>query len=244
MLILTLALGQFGCSKTEENQTGENMFGLFRKDDSVENFWMWFSENEKTYRNFQRDPEKYLNEILAKVKKISGGLSVELEPPKDGVINMTISADGVSDLFPIVQKTIEKSPKINGWNFYAFRQRMPVEKIKDMTLTVKGYTLDPNKMKFMPLVSGNTLDIIIFVDDINDVNENQIAYGGLIILDNLLGEYDCVKAVRSYDFHVFPTDPKQLAELKPLIEIAKYIDDFRLRKNWNAIFLIVDSLIW
>jgi hypothetical protein len=47
----------------------------------------------------------------------------------------------------------------------------------------------------------------------------------------LLGEYDCVKKVRNYDFHTMPTDRDLLSELKPLVEIASYVDNFHRQKN-------------
>jgi hypothetical protein len=206
------------------------MFGLFKKGDKIDHFWTWFSENEKTYRRFQDNPEKYLNELLSKAKKISDGLAIELEPPKDGVINMTISADGAIDLFPIVQQIVEKAPKISDWKFYAFRQRMPVDKVKGMVLKAQNHELNPDKMKFSPIVTGDTLDIIIYADDITEENYNQVAYGGLMLVDNILGEYDCVTKVRSYDFHNMPPNADKLNDLFPLLELAKYVDNFHKRK--------------
>lgn len=205
------------------------MFGLFKNGDPIENFWTWFSTNEKDYRMFQENPDKYLDELLLKAKKMAGGLAIELEPPKDGIINMTISADGDIDLFPTVQKIVDKAPKIKGWNILAYRQRMPIDKVKGMTLKIQDQILDPVKMKFFPIISGDTLDIIIYTDHVTDDNRNKVAYGCLMLLDNLLGEYDCVKKVRSYDFHSLSTGQKELAELKPLIEIANYIDNFHTR---------------
>ncbi len=206
------------------------MFGLFKKGDPIENFWTWFSENEKTYRSFQDNPDKYLNELLAKAKKIAGGLAIELEPPKDGIINMTISADGVADLFPTVQQIVDKAPKINGWKFYAFRQRMPADKVKGMVLKAQNHELNPDKMKFSPIVNGDSIDIIIYADNITEENYNQVAYGGLMLVDNILGEYDCVTKVHSYDFHNMPSGAGKLTDLFPLLELATYVDNFHKRK--------------
>lgn len=206
------------------------MFGLFKKDDPIENFWTWFSENEKTYRNFQDNSDKCLNELLSKAKKISDGLAIELELPKDGTINMTISADGVADLFPIVQQIVDKAPKVSGWKFFAFRQRIPTEKVKGMVLKIQNREFNPGKMKFSPIINGDSLDIIIYADNITEENHNQVAYGGLILIDNILGEYDCVTKVRSYDFHNMPQNADNLNDLFPLLELAEYVDDFHIRK--------------
>lgn len=227
---IILLLGQISCSVVSEKQNNKNMFGLFKNGDPIENFWTWFSENEKTYRNFQHNTDKYLNELLSKTKKISNGLAIELEPPKEGIINMTVSADGIIDLFPIVQQIIEKAPKINGWKFYAFRQRIPTDKAKGMILKAQDHELNPNKMKFSPIVTGDILDIIIYVNNITEENHNQVAYGCLMLVDNILGEYDCVTKVRGYDFHNMPPNADNLTDLLPLLELAQFVDYFYSRK--------------
>lgn len=144
---------------------------------------------------------------------------------------MTISADGVADLFPVVRKIVDKAPTITGWKVFAFRQRMPAEKVKGMVLKAQNHKLNPDKMKFSPIVTGNTLDIIIYADDITEENYNQVAYGGLMLVDNILGEYDCVTKVRSYDFHNMPPNAANLTDLFPLLELATYVDNFHNRKK-------------
>lgn len=214
-------------TKINTNSYFTSMFGLFKKGNSIEIFWKWFSDNEKNYRNFQSDPDRYLTELVKNVRKIVNGLAVELEPSQHGIINMTISADGDIELFPIVQKTVDCAPEIDGWKFFAFRQRMPADKVKGMILKAHDHTLDPNEMKFYPITSDATLDIIVYADHVTEENKTNVAYGCLLLLDNLLGEYDCVKKVRSFDFHSMPTDPIELSEMKPLIEIGNYVDGFQ-----------------
>ena len=144
---------------------------------------------------------------------------------------MTVSADGDRDLFEIVQNIISKAPKIEGWKFIAFRQRMSPEQIKGMKLSAGRDELDPGKMKFFPMIEGDSLDIIIYAKGVTEENYIDIAYKGLLLLDNILGEYDCVTKVRSYDFHPMPTSKKELADLLPLLDIAAYVDNFHKSKK-------------
>jgi hypothetical protein len=206
------------------------MVDAIEKNNSIESFWSWFSKNERIYRNFQSDPSEYLDKLLSEIKKISNGLAIELEMPKDGIINMTISADGDMNLFPIVQQIIDKAPKVDGWLFWAFRQRISIEKVKSLILKVQDQELDPSKMKFFPIISGDILDIIIYTNLVTKENRNQIAYCCLMLLDNLLGEYDCVTKIHNYDFHTMPTDLREFNKLKPLLEIANYVDNFNSKK--------------
>lgn len=201
------------------------------KADPIDDFWRWFKANESRLRNFESDPDKYLNELLAQSKKVRPGIALELEPPENGIINMTISANGDIDLFETVKAIVAKAPKINGWNFFAFRQRVATSKLKDLKLKIGAFELDPAKMKFFPVVEGDTLNIIVYVAGLTDDNFNEIAYGGLLILDNILGEYDCVTKVKSYDFHPMPSRKEELKELQPLIDIAEYVDKFHAGKK-------------
>jgi hypothetical protein len=219
------------CKANNKQEKGNNMLGLFKKGDPIETFWTWFKDNEKRLRKFEENPDKYLTEVLTQTKKIQAGLAIEFEPPKDGVINMTVSADGDKNIFSVVQNIVAKAPTVEGWKFIAFRQRMNLEQVKGMKLKAEDHELDPQKMKFFPMVNGDTLDLIIYAKGVTEENYNQIAYGGLLLLDNILGEYDCVTKVRSYDFHNMPTKKEELDELLPLLDLAAYVDKFHNSKK-------------
>jgi hypothetical protein len=227
-LVLTLGItdGNIQPLKTEKE-----MFGLFKKQDPIGKFWQWFQKNEPRLRYFQQNPDKILTEVLDNAKKIERGLAIEFEPPANNIIKVTVSADGDKNLFSVVKEIVAKAPKIQGWEFIAFRQRMPSDLVKGMVLKAQGHELNPNKMKFFPIVEGDTLDIIVYAENITEENFNQVAYGGLLIIDNILGEYDCVMKVRNYDFHNMPVEKEELKDLKPLLELAEYVDNFHKTKN-------------
>ncbi|MET0574165.1 MAG: hypothetical protein ABWZ79_22300 [Pedobacter agri] len=227
-LILTLVVISVFTNCNANSETGKkvNAQEVLPENGPIEKFWIWFKEQEQQLKKFEENPDKYLTEIHTEAQKIKAGLVIELEPPQNGVINMTVSADGDKNLFEDVKSIIAKAPKIEGWNFLAFRQRISLEKVKRMKLKVGDEELDPAKMKFFPVVSGKDLDIIIYTKGVTEENYTQIAYNGLLLLDNILGEYDCVTKVRSYDFHDMPTKKKELEGLMPLIELPAYVDKF------------------
>ncbi len=206
------------------------MFGLFKKQDPIEKFWKWFQTNEKNLRDFLKNPDKVLTQVLENAKKIQSGLAIEFEPPKDNIINVTISADGDRNLFPKVLDIVAQAPKIEGWSFVAFRQRIPPDQVKGMVLEAQDHKLIPDKMKFFPIISGDSLDIIIYAKDITEENFDQVAYGGLMLVDNILGEFDCVTKVHSYDFQNMPTRTEELKDLRPLLELATFVDSFHRKK--------------
>jgi len=231
LLLLTITLTSTVCKANDKQVKEISVFSLFKKSDPIEKFWSWFKENEKRLKKFEEDPDKYLNEVLTQAKKIQAGLAIEFEPPKNGIINVTVSADGDRQLFEVVQSIVDKAPKMEGWKFIAFRQRMSLEQVKGMKLKAEGHELDPNKIKFFPIISGDTLDIIIYIKGVTEENYNQVAYGGLLLLDNILGEYDCVTKVRSYDFHEMPVKKEEFAGLLSLLDLASYVDNFHKSKK-------------
>lgn len=204
---------------------------LHYKTDTIDHFWSWFVKNEKRLRNFQSDPDKYLNELFIQVKKIKAGLAIEFEPPQNGIINMTVSANGDPELFQLVRDIVERSPAVKGWKFFAFRQRMPATAVKEMKLTVGELILDPAQMKFFPVIESQQLNIIIYANGITGQNYNQVAYACFILLDNILGEYDCTIKVNSFDFQRMPDQAAELNDLKPLLELAGYVDAFYKQRD-------------
>jgi hypothetical protein len=231
ILLIAITFALTTCKANNKQEKENNMLGIFKKGDPIEKFWTWFKDNQKRLRMFEENPDKYLTEVLTQAKKIQAGLAIEFEPPKNGIIKMTVSADGDRNIFSVVQNIVAKAPTVEGWKFIAFRQRMNLEQVKGMRLKAQDHELDPDKMKFFPMINGDTLDLIIYANDVTEENYNQIAYGGLLLLDNILGEYDCVTKVRSYDFHNMPTKKEELAELFPLLDLAAYVDKFHSTKK-------------
>ncbi|MCG2614036.1 hypothetical protein LZZ85_07075 [Terrimonas sp. NA20] len=199
--------------------------------DAIEQFWKWFSKNESRLRAFESDPDKYLMELLEQSRKIKRGLAIELEPPKNGIINMTVSADGNVELFALVTEVVSRSPAIKGWKFIAFRQRMPSSVVKEMNMKVGPLLLEPSKMKFLPVVEHGKLNVIIYADGVTAENYEQIAYAGLILLDSVLGEYDAATKVEAFDFRTLPEKGREGPVPQPFLELAKFVDDFHKNKR-------------
>jgi hypothetical protein len=213
LLIITALVSAFFTADVEYNN-----------QDPVVQFWTWFQLNEKKLQNYDKDPARYIGEIHTQLQKIAPGLAVEGEATRNGIRNITITADGDETLFPIVQELVKKSPKLSGWNFIAFRQRVDFESANELSIRAGDIELAVKDMKFFPVREKDSLDIIIYVKGITEDNYMEVAYHGLILLDNLLGEYDCVMKVRSYDFHPMPAKKEELAELKALITLPAYLD--------------------
>jgi len=193
--------------------------------ETINAFWNWFSQHQLTFRSIIDGEYDYIDSILNELRKIQKGLAVEFERSTDKIA-MTISADGVAENFDIVQQIVQESPEINSWEFIAFRQPVAKEKIDDLTITVSGVSLDPKHLMFLPIVEDELLYIQIFYDALTEENENMISYGCLMLLDNIIGEFDCVTKVAGYEFYNLSEATDFIEELRPLTQMRDFLDEY------------------
>ena len=110
------------------------------KEKLIGAFWSWFLENQEKLRSILKGEHDYIDLILNELSKIQRGLAVEFEGTVEN-ITMTISADGILENFDTVKHLIEYAPAIQNWKFIGFRQPVPKDKVKDITLKVMVLTL-------------------------------------------------------------------------------------------------------
>ncbi|GGK88240.1 hypothetical protein ACD591_19145 [Rufibacter glacialis] len=188
-------------------------------------FWSWFIENQEKLRSILKGEHDYIDLILNELSKIKRGLAVEFEGTADNIL-MTISADGILENFDTVKNLIENAPSIQHWKFIGFRQPVPKEKIKNITVKVSGVQLDPIQLKFLPIVEDDRLYIQIFHEGLTDENENIISYGSLMLLDNIIGEYDCVTKVAGNEFYDLKESEEFIEDLRPLTEMGDFLEEY------------------
>ena len=189
----------------------------------IQEFWDWFTKKHLSLRKIMDGDFDLIDSILIELKKIESGLAVEFEENEENIL-MTISANGVKENFEIVKRIVQSSPKIQGWKFVAFRQPLNEDKVENLSITVKGYEINSKYLQFIPIEEEGKLYILIFSDKITDENRNDIGYACFLILDNLIGEYDCVTKVNGYEFYNFYQPDYNQAQAKPLTKIRDFID--------------------
>lgn len=200
-----------------------------KKSDDKENmiiqFWEWFTNQQFKLERITDGDYGLIDKVLIELRKIQTGLAVEFE--KNGnVIIMTISADEIEDNFEIVKGIIKHAPKIDKWDFVAFRQPVQREKINSITIKVKEITLDPKTVWFRALREENNLYIQIFSDILTEENRGEVGYGCLMLLDNLIGEYDCVKKITAFEFYNTSEAQDFMEELETLTDIRDFLDNY------------------
>jgi len=220
-LLLVLTCCAAGCSDGQTNTTlpySQSQYDRIK----IKNFWEWFRRERLLFETMTDDNrDERLNLILEHLAPISEDLALEVSKEFHGVRDIIISADGDKSKFPIVEEIVKRAPKIPGWTVTAFRQKAN----EDFVLTYENFRLSPSEMSFRPFIDGDSLDLLIYADSIENKNQDDVVKYGLIAMDNVIGEYAATIKVRSFQFK----DKREIAKgekVYKLDKLPKFVDAF------------------
>jgi len=191
------------------------------KSNPEEDFWKWFAKNEKfIYENIENKDkqEKLFDDISSRLHKIDENLVFEFSPIHENKIReFSVSADGIKESFPAVEKLISISPKIVNWQFSAFRQRVPSD---DLTLDFGKFKIGYDDIYFRHSTSNNELGIELNIRNYDESAQMQNAI--YILLDSLLGEYDVTMNIDWIEW--IKLDENNVENLNKLTNLRELID--------------------
>lgn len=196
-------------------------FSIFNKESKEEKFWNWFEKNQETYYSEIENleiREQIFDELTKNLKKVNKDLVFEFSPiHENNVREFTISAEGMKELFPIVEKLIEKAPKLKNWKFNAFRQRIPGD---DFEIQYGDLKIGYSDIYYRSENDNGKLGIELNIKDYNGNGQTQNAI--YILLDGLIGEYDVTTKIGWIEW--VKLNKNEIKNLKPIIELRNEID--------------------
>ena len=196
-------------------------FSIFNKETKEEKFWKWFEKNHETYYTEIENLEirdDLFDELTKNLKKVNEDLIFEFSPiHENNVREFTISAEGMKELFPIVEKLIEKAPKLKNWKFNAFRQRIPGD---DFEIQYGDLKIGYSDIYYRSEKDNGKLGIELNIKNYDGKGQTQNAI--YILLDGLIGEYDVTTKIGWIEW--VELDKNEIKNLKPIIELRKEID--------------------
>jgi hypothetical protein len=195
------------------------MFSTEDRSVQIKEFWQWFDENKFHYMDPEDEWDGELDLLQEKVESIDPGLSVEITSDMESFFELTISANGEIGKFPMVRETVSKAPKIEGWEIVAFKQPIGV----GFTINEEDFQFKTSEMYFYPYYLDDYLDIVIYTDNLEKVDEDMKIYYGYKILMEVIGEYDAATKVKNcflYDMADFEKE-----SLIPLSLLKQYIEE-------------------
>jgi hypothetical protein len=206
------------------------MLNIFKKKDPIDEFWNWFVKNRKAFEDLPSHDDDYaqrqLRLISRELQKVSDGLLVEVSKNAEGLRDLTITAEGNTQKFPIIQQIVERSPEIPGWKITAFRQPMPV----GIVLNAGDLEYNPVEMFFEAFDDNGELDILIYAKNLAKVEKEKAFHFGMVLMDNFLGEYDTAVSVRRFGFRDV-AEVEDHDALFPLTGLPAFVADFHRTNN-------------
>ncbi len=91
-------------------------------------------------------------------------------------------------------------------------------------------TLNMENMRFASFDEDGELEVCIFAENIADEDHDKVFHFGMIMIDNLVGEYDTAMNLSAVEFRGIEQAPDDW-HLRPLIELPEAVDQFRQRTN-------------
>lgn len=178
----------------------EKIFGRPEQPISnTEDFWRWFSQNEKNYHkvvsqhsNIDKD---FFSKLAPKLNQLREGIFYLTGMWDESTVELILTADGNLKNISTVEEIISSAPKIDGWRFTAHK---PPMKDDGFSIEMYGHTLNSDTLAFQTTEKPDypdEIDITIIASDLTDENADNLMHGIYIYLDNFLGELEFLEDI-------------------------------------------------
>lgn len=192
----------------------------------IEVFWTWFVANAARVRRSGPGTADVPAEITAQLHRIAPQLAWEITPSKVGDWQLVVSADGNRELFPLVHAVVAAAPSVPGFRVKAFRQRGSTEG----TIQYRGGKLAPSDIRFSAEPRGaDAIAVTLFIRGLSDDNDETLSGAAVLLLDDLLGEYDAITKIAELKRSPLPSDAAGLG-LRPFAELRSVVDALGRRR--------------
>lgn len=194
------------------------MLNKLFKTDRHKDFWKWFTEHQDDFYQFETNKDVLSDLLEKKLKEINEDLAFEITTVKnDGKRELSISTDGERKASKDVIDLVNKAPVLNNWNFRAFRQRISGG---DIQIKWGDIQISCSDTYFQYKKDGGKIGIEISLR--NFVESNAFKNATLILLDNLIGEYERLTYISWIEF--VKLNEEKIEELYPLVELPEILD--------------------
>lgn len=197
------------------------MFGLFKKQRDLGDFWTWLAANtsriQTNGRNAVGDVAGELSHAFARSYP---GLVWEITPSESRPWVFSISANGNPERFDRVRAAVAVAPHIPGWEIAAFRQRGSLNAVIDMNGQKLGY--DDIWCAVEP--AGSQARVTLYIRGLTPASAERILGASLVLLDNAVGEHDSAMKILNLSNGPLQDSPKKSETFFPLAELPGYLD--------------------
>jgi hypothetical protein len=183
-------------------------------------FWSWVGQHLAELKAVKTGQEPVAHQLKAQLAQVHPALVYELGVGKRP-FEVIISADGKTELFPLVKALVAAAPPLDGATAVAFRPRKPATtSIESEYGTLSGADLsfepqgDEEKPGFIALV--------VHVKGLTPANRDGYERMAFTLIEAVVGEYDMETRIGGLAFVAATQSPAPGA--KPLAELPAVVD--------------------
>lgn len=183
----------------------DRMFKLWRRKPEAE-FWKWFQRHEaELFQDESKDAELFRTGLRTELKRVHPGLVWEVgRVESDGRRRLVISADGIREVFSVVESLVDAAPKLERWEIVRFRPREP--DYGEFTIKFRGVEVTQADVECVLSTNGVQIGIRMFIKGCPDPASEPFVGVAFLIADAALGEYDMECKVGAFKVEPFESD--------------------------------------
>lgn len=193
--------------------------------DTYEDFWNWFSKNEKAFYKVVKEAgnieKEFFDKLSPKLSELQEGIFFVTGMHNDDTVELIFTAEGAIKNIVFVEEIVAAAPALSGWMFTAHK---PALNIEDVSINMVGYEFNRRNLYFYANEKEaypDEIDITVVHDDLNDENKSTIINGIYIFLDNYLGELAFAVTV---DNLLFAAPKEATQELIPIEKLKDFLN--------------------
>lgn len=190
-------------------------------------FWQWFIENEKRFRDLENNNSEqaldFLSELIQEMKPFNPWLKALAGPHTGDEYELIITSDGDVALFCKVEELVQAAPKIDYWIVTAHKPALGFEGV---SIDLYGKEFSTETTHFYPIIYNDYPDevnIILTHKDYDKKDDEHFQAGGMIYLENGLGEVNTATKIDNYETGPEPP-PEKGIEMIPITKLADYLN--------------------
>lgn len=185
--------------------------------DATTEFWRLFEKRASALAAIESADEPVYDEVLAALQAINEDLWLELGLEK-GACELIVTAEGNTELFPLVDAVVAKAPKVPGWTVLALKPKTgfpPSIRWEDYEIIIADVLFQAGSQK------GSGLVLKLFVPGLDEAHTDDAGNALLRAIDHGLGERAFAEAIEQID--VVPMPAQKPEPSIPLVELEQYL---------------------
>lgn len=152
-------------------------------------FWKWYVANEERLFHFDEAPDQgaLFDELSTAMAAVHPDLTFEFGPVIAGKREFVISASGIKEAFPAVEKLYATAPQLPRWIWVKFRpRRTPM----DITFGDRSIRAEDVRVHIWEDPAPDKLGLVVVMKGYTEAEDELYGQVAYLLLDQALGEYD------------------------------------------------------